>query len=222
MPADEVGFMLLGQSEIAEQAMRGLELKGDLPQRIYSRMDLSITAEDMTQPEFYYLRRMSSWSKRVSIGAVAAQFPKASIAAPNVAGDIRSTLAIVDRIIIRNAGAAVDAYQIGIVMTGPSGTAGVAAPTTARDDRFQIVGASATCACSLAAGNAAASSFVNEGNMLVSVGIGATLVVEGPWILSGVANVSFASRLMVEGVTVNAGLDVSFIWRERALLTSER
>lgn len=210
--------------------MRALEIKGDLPQHLTPEYTPTIQANDLTEPEFQYLRRTELKCAGAGQLAVAAQFSYAALMRALGTFTIdRLALAVVERIVITNTSAGGLNFflyfdQLGTPVVTPAPTVDV----FPRDDRagsgtlqttqglfVQVVGASAT------------DRSLNYGHKLTyAVPASSSLSIEGPFILTGrgdptggVANP--LTYLVVQTAALNTNLNVNFFWRERLLLPSE-
>jgi hypothetical protein len=199
-----VGQLLVGQPDLGEQLFRSLDLKGDLPQQLDPTFASSLTVEDLTRPEFWWLRRGRLFSSGAFIAAVAGQQSFASLAPINTPG-----LAIVERVYVgSNGGPAVSLCGL-----GPAVAAGTVQQVNVNDDRNGLVAQPSLLA--LTTGTSAAPTPPNNGISFVTPSA-ATVVLEGPWILTGNQN------LVVLHITPNIPLTVGFKWRERAIQNNER
>lgn len=107
-------LLLNAQPEIAERAIRALDLKGDVPNMIDSTEQLSITVEDLTAPEYEWLRR---GYRQCVAGAPAA-------AAGNFSGVVlgtltpqNSVLAVIRRFRLYNFAAAAQNFRWAVIQS---------------------------------------------------------------------------------------------------------
>jgi hypothetical protein len=215
-----LAHLLLGQPDIAEQYMRALALKGQLPSYTGGEFEPSITVLDLTQPEFLWLRRIVRVQQSVSLTATAAQFSQIALAP--IAGAAR-VMAVVEKLIITNttAGALhyfVDFLPNSLVAAAPN------VPKSAMDDRAIPFNAPLQTQVSLGIVNAtAAAAIIGSGGILVATAANTTVVLDLNAIFTArlVNTTPSPSLLMVQGTALNLPLQVSFIWRERTLLATE-
>lgn len=199
------GVLDMGQQDVGEQIFRALGLKGTIPHELDRRIQLGITALDLTRPEFSFLRRESlGWGGGNAL-AVAGQFPFGSLrGAANV-------LLTVDEVWITNLNAAPITCQIGTQAVFPSGAG--ATNGVPRDTRLGIT---TTLAGATRSGNDAAPALPSV-VFLMAVPATSSVVIR-----PGVVLASATSFLSVIGNTVNTQLSVSFFWRERSMISSEQ
>lgn len=210
------GYLLNGQAELAEQTMRSLELKGDLPQLVDPRIQLGVQVDDWTKPEYRWTRRMGSFMRGELSGAVAAQFSYVIFGSLTVAS---RTLAAVDSAIISNPGAAAVQVQFGLIdsaLFAPASFTGI------RDDRMYAGGVTTRAAFGTqSVQNVTA--LLTTGNPAVYLAPGTSMRVPLEVVLtnkpSGTAGQLI--QLAFQNSIVLSGLAVSVFWRERALLTTE-
>lgn len=212
----DLAYLLLGNPEISEATMRALEIKGDLPQLIAPTYSVDILAEDLTAPEYRWLRRQSRWLSGLAQAQVAANFAFVAFSSANV-DPARPTMAIVDQILVRNNGAASTTYRYGMayVAGGPALTQRGAL----LDDRqfgqtsFYLIGA----------GVGVAHVLTPAPFGLIEIQGGASFLIPGPWVLSNRPdNAALGASLIVETEFVNNPVCATFYWRERAFLQTER
>lgn len=214
-------LLLLGQPGISERLTRALDVKGDTPQESGSTYLPTILAEDLTFPEFAWLRRYSLFGHNADSPAVAAQFSHVVFGSNNPG---QRALCFLERILISNTGAAANSFRfgarlkqagIGISPTGPT------APWP-RDDR---VAAQATP--SLGYSQFSASAFANAGQALtaewpqVLLGVSQTAIIEVQQVLTGRVTGAGEIHFYVQSGTVNVPFSAAFVWREREMMSSE-
>lgn len=216
-----LAHLLIGQPDLPEALMRSLGLKGTLPQFIEPELNVGITALDLSDAEFAWLRRNVRLQWGIQLAAVAAQFSQAVLAP--IAGAAR-TMCVVEKLIICNTTGVNQNYFVDLL---PSALAFAAAtlPRSAMDDRaipfnslqptptFGWVGA--TAAAALVTGAAFAHA--------ISVPASSIAVLDFGWVLTArtVLNTPAPAYLIVANQAVNLPLTVSAVWRERTLLASE-
>lgn len=207
----ETGYLLLGQTELAEQTMRALELKGDLPQLVDPRFQLGITVVDWTAPEYLWLKRTLSTTYRLAIAA-GVGFP--SVAQLTLSG-LRPYVAAIDMIVLSNT--TVAAIQYNVYLAAAS-TVAFNLGGSARDDRMRPNLAAALGAGGLLAGvsnTAAAPTAPAAGPLVLTSPANSTTVFEIPFVITGL------SFFTVATVLNNTALEVSVVCRERPGVTTE-
>lgn len=208
----DVGQYLIGQPTVAEQVMRALGLKGDLPQRVDGLFALGLTVDDFTRPEYAWLRRESLYEQGANIAAVAAQFSNAYL---TITG--QRALAVVEQIIIVNLDAAATRnfrFAVRSVTAFPYAVTGTG---SSRDDRAT---GPANSIARFGSGTSAARQV--NGGPFVSVPSLGTLIVPVSIILTGATdNTGAQGALCVETDIVNVPCMIGWIWRERSIMDSE-
>lgn len=201
------GLLDQNQQDIATQVGRALSVQGFVPARLDANLELGITAEDFTRPEFWHLRRGRLLGIGNNTPAVAAQL--GFVYLQGAAG----TLTIIERIEIFNRNAAVQRVAIGFQAAAPAaGFAPIRAPT--RDSRVGLT--SNPTSTGFSAGNAVGPT-VPTTYVSAYIGAGQLWASEVPWVMTG-AGVFFT---LVNDLTVNQTLDVELYWRERVILETE-
>jgi hypothetical protein len=216
----EVGWMVQNAPELSEQAQRALDLKGQLPlQQVDPHLALDIQVDDWTRPEYAFLRRRILYQQVSGAANVAAQFSQVGLLVPAT----RVLLAHVYRITIVSSGATFTA-QVGVTAQGVGGMVGAVSGFSA-DDRALAIAGGGRSGCALTAGNAAAliQGTGLTGLRFVQVPANGSVTIDTNFTLTsrqppGSTNFPI---VVVEATTVNIGMQVSFEWWERALLTSE-
>jgi hypothetical protein len=216
----ELGALLLGQPELSEQVMRALDLKGDLPQLLEAGYQSVILTEDLTSPEFNWLRRKVRLSQGTTVAAVGGQFSQAAFAP--TAGAAR-TLAVVEKLIITNTQAA--AVQNYLIDSQPNINIGAApnVPKSALDDRaIPFNQLQPTPSFGLVSATAAAA-ITGTGAMFLSIPASTTLVLPLDWVFTArtVLSTPAPSLLLVQAQAVNTALTFAVVWRERPMTSSE-
>jgi hypothetical protein len=215
----DLGALLIGQPELSEQVMRALDLKGDLPQMLDVGYQPVIIAEDLTAPEFRWLRRNARLSQGITIAAVAAQFSQGAFAP---LASARNTLAVVEKLILANLAAASASF---LIDSQPNITVGAAPgiPRTALDDRSIPTGQLQPAPSFGLVSATAAAGLTAAGAIIVAVPAGSTLVLDLNWVFTArqVLTTPAPSLLLVQSGNVNTQIQFSVVWRERTLLSSE-
>jgi hypothetical protein len=214
-----LAHLLLGQPDLAEQLMRALALKGALPQYLEGEIGTSITALDLTTTEFQFLRRIVRLSQGFNAPAVAAQFSQCAFAP--VANAPR-TMCVVERVIIANFSATNLQYFVDSnFVNGAFPAPGV--PKSGLDDRSLPFNTGQPVPAFGVLGLTAAGAILGLGAIRIAVPAGNTFSLDLDWVFTNrtVNNTPAPSVLAVQVSAVNAPLDVTFVWRERPLLSSE-
>lgn len=216
-----LAHLLLGQPELSELIMRGLALKGSLPQYLGSELEPSVTVADLTQPEFYWLRRITRLFQGFNLAATAAQF--SGICFAPVAGAGRS-LAVLERIILINATATQQSYFFDTFTNSLVGSApGI--PRATLDDRAMPFNVGQPVpAFGLVNATSAAGVIGASGNNVLTLPAGGTFVLDLNCIFTNrpVNTTPSPMLFMLQGSAVNLPLQATFFWRERAMLATEQ
>lgn len=213
-----LGHLLVGQPDIAGRLSRALALKGELPQFTEQDYNLGITVEDLTRPEFNWLRREARYFGGTQVGAVAAQFSQITFSTL-VAGT--RGLAVVEKIVLSNITGAANGFIVGMSLTGGS----VIAPTlnaAPGDDRVGIApGGFGPGMFGVGFGTSAGTPIAAPTFTTIQLPANESFVLEGPWVLTGAPIGIARSILVVTSTQVNVAIAASFYWRERSLLATE-
>lgn len=194
--------MDLNQWDFVTLLTKSLGLQKRAPGVLDPRVQVGLTLDDLTAPEYLFLRGMRSFQGRASRAATAGNLNYTTLqGAANL-------LAVVDEITIVNTNAALAGYKVGLSVANANMTNGAIA---VRDGR--LVGVSS--ACSLYSGTAVGPT--SPEGLYVQVDPGQMLTIRVPYVLA--KNVGTA--LQVVSTIANQTTDIAFRWRERALLPSE-
>ncbi|MGH2824464.1 MAG: hypothetical protein ACRDLY_15905 [Thermoleophilaceae bacterium] len=195
---------------MAERAMRAFDVKGDLPGTMLATFDPVIQVEDLTEHEYFWLRRGRSWSVTVSQGAVAAQNAVVELQAATTAPD---TVAIIDALLVTNIDAALRTYRFGL---GTKQLVAVAQTPVATDDRHL----GQTSAYKAFAGNLVYAA--NNQAALITPGTSTVLVrfTPQPYVLTGGPAGSSCFAVFMDDL--NIALRTTIFFRERQILAAER
>jgi hypothetical protein len=209
-----VGYLLLGQPTLSSLVARALATKGDQPQLVEGRYELGITALDLTEMEYRFLRRSPTWEAGAVQAAVAAQFP---IFAAGFQFNSPRVMAVIEEFTLNNQDVAAQTYRFGISYAG---VGGVAQNTVAWqcDDRFgapQPRGA-LTIGMGTNAADPAGANFSQ-----IRLPANSCFTVRGPWVLSGNQNAVFQAAFLITGGNVNTAFGARLRWYEREPLASE-
>jgi len=218
-----LGHLLLGQPDLAEQYMRALSLKGELPSYTGSEIEPSVTLLDLTNPEYLWLRRTTRYQQTKQIGPVGAQFSQI-IFAP-VANAAR-VIAVLEKVIFSNSQAAtVQNIMWDSITDAITGFAPAAIPKSALDDRAVPFGQlQAGSSFGLIAQTAGAAKIpVTGGAAWLSLPASSSFVLDINAVYTARSVISTPAPLyfIAEAQAVNVALTATFIWRERGMLASE-
>jgi len=202
----EPGVLNIGQPDIGDQTFRALQLKGPIPNELERQIGLSIQVLDFQDPEYRYLKRESlAWGGGPLAAGGAGNFGFGSLRG------VDGKILVVEQIWLANATAAVLEYRVGTQAQFPAGVG--ATPGIPRDTRM---GVNATQGGAVRLGVDPAPTLPPL-PFSVLVPIGNTVVLQPNVILN-----SATSFLSCIANTANVRVDVAFLWRERAMLTSEQ
>jgi hypothetical protein len=204
--SEDIALLAVGAPEYAERLMRALNVKGDLPNRVASRYELSFTLEDLTRDEFRWLRRTRTFECADGAAAVVGNFSAFEL---RPAAEV---LTVVESVFIINNGATVQRAIIGIATQNLVGA--VASASAVTDERYINTPSGAAWTI----GSRVAASSV--GFRQVRVAAGASAEVVGPWILTGTRVP--ATCLLVQNISaVNEAFTAGCRFYERLLLQTE-
>lgn len=215
-----LGYLLVGQPSMASAVARALATKGNQPQYLEGRFELGVVAQDLTRPEYEWLRRTTSWHGSASQAAVAAQFQAIQFGQAVAA---RQMLTILDEVTISNENAAAERFLYGISRTTNGATAGPFFGFPA-DDRVLDAAHAAQSGSFLVTMSNAVSPFNGQPSALIAIQPGDSVVLKGPWMLTAKPGpvAGILASFAVMAATQNRICTVSFRWRERELLASEQ
>lgn len=207
---------LLGYAEYAECLMRTLGLKGDLPADIQRTYGVGFQLNDLSDPEFQYLRRAVLWESGGTQNAVAAEFG-VCVLAGRLGATTRTTLAIIDKVIISNLGA-VAAFSVGVDWGSLATIASINRTSYPRDDRAALVSTSAFATGT----DSDPAQLLGSSHYTMSLNANERQEVVGPWIISNKPNAAGnPSFFAVNCGLVNNAFRVGIMWRERELHDTE-
>lgn len=218
-----VGYLLVGQPTLSAGLARALATKGDQPQYIDPRYDLSITAYDLTTPENRWLRRINTFEAWASQAAVAAQNQGVQLGAGTIAGGVaRNMITVCEKVIVANENAATQRFLVGL-STNNFGASSGPFFGYAADDRSLDASAAIQSNAFLATQSNPGALIAANRSRLVTVPAGASVEVNGPWIISGKPTSGGVTvSLVVAGGQSNIIVTAAFRWYERELLASEQ
>jgi len=210
--------MFIGQPELGETLMRGLELKGDLPQALDPRVQPGVNLLDFDQFEYWFLRRKIAFAQTRSQAALAANFGQLFFMPPGATAGKRS-MSQVRRLTFVNSSAGALQYNFGLSNLGILGGAGPQFGFE-QDDRFGL----AISGCQLLAGTNAAAQMTTAsmGIRALTVPASSSVTVDVDYMLTG-KNFSPTALfcLMAETTVVNVPIQWTVEWTERLPLDSE-
>jgi hypothetical protein len=210
VPPHQAGEFIVNQADIAQRMSRALGMDGsELPQSIDKKHNAGIQVEDLTHPEYWWLRRGLRYGVGWTQAAVAAQF---SFVEVYIRTSGARKLVVLEKVIISNPGPALLFVEVGF---GGAVAVGATREPAPLDDRFgNPAGAPAGSGIQANVGTSAAPVRPGVGIQLV-VGINASVDI-GPIIMTGNANFT------VIGTIANTALGVTIFTKERPLLDTER
>lgn len=202
--------------------MRGLDMKGDLPELVDPRFQLGIAAQDFTGPEFSWLRRESRVGHSITSGASVGNFSTIEFGLYPSPSDVNQRImVVVDKIIISNGNANAGRMFWGLIDKTFAGGAG---PGTQFDDRDVVPGAGAIPGVVFgAAANPAAATLIQPACLAWIQG-GSNLTVDYPFILTNKRAVTGGNPRNVLAFCsgeLNVAWSVTIMYRYREILSSE-
>jgi hypothetical protein len=216
---EQLAHGLIGQPGIAERLIRALGLKGRSPQYIEPDFGSSISVEDLTQPEFAWLRRARRMQLNIGLNAVAAQFSFGLFGPPSASFGSRPAIAITEAIIVTNGAAGTSLINVG--MSSQQGFAIVAGQSGPVDDRTLLAGGVAPFSnFGFQPFNNATPPAIN-GQIQFIVGAGASFILPVNYVLTGFPHTATPIALQIACNGVNLPLTASIVYRERELLVTE-
>ena len=210
----DLGRLLLGQPALSAAVARGLGTKGEEPSHVESRYQLGINAADLTAMEYRFTQRRPTFEIGIIQAAVAAQF---SVITAQINAGGRGTMIVIERLILVNPDVAAQAITYGMTFAGSGGVAANLQGWQC-DDRFGAPAARGSL--QVGSGTVAASPALAT-HAIVQLQPGASLVVDGPWVLTGNNNGVFSGAFIIVGAIANKPLQGSLRWYEREPLASE-
>lgn len=209
---------LLGYAEYAETLMRSLGLKGDLPADIARMFDVGFTINDLSDPEFQYLRRAVLWESGGTQNAVAAEFGVLALGG-RAGATTRTSLAIIEKCVITNLGAGTIPFSIGVDWASTATFAsGLNRSSYPRDDRAALVSTSAFATGT----DSDPAQLIGSSHYVFNLNANESREITGPWIISNKPNAAgLPSLFLVQCATVNNAFRAGVMWRERELHDTE-
>lgn len=203
--------LFIRNAELGERLYRALDVLPFLPGEIEQKIQLGVTLEDLTAPEYWFLRRGSLLCASAIIPAPGAgNFAGMQLNGPAVAG---GSLAVIEQVVIINSNAATATFQCGF---GIAGGGAVDITPNKRDDRLlSPFTPGAVCAFRPQTFAAAVAPSLG-GSPYTTAAAGAQVTQDGPWVTVG--NEPFVVRTG----NANQSMYCSIFWRERAVQPQER
>jgi hypothetical protein len=209
--------LLLGQPDLAEQYMRALALKGQLPSYSGGEFIPTVQSLDLAEPQYDYLRRFSRFQGGARLTALAANFNYVFLGRNAVSG-VRDMLAHVSQIILTNFQAA--AATGFLIYIGADTLLGVGSGQSIMMDDRLVTTRSGFTIGSLQSGTNVSSGLF--GLLEVMVPAASSLVLDLDYILSNTYSAAaFPNVLISQTNAQNVDTRTTFIWRERVALTTE-
>ena len=205
---------ILGQAaSYFEGLMRAFAVKGKLPDTFSLDTQCGVTIADLTLPEYFWGMRGRHVRYTIAQPALAANI-SACVLGYN---DPFQTIACVDEIRIWSGTAQLVRVGLGVVpfTAGQQQNNGMVV-----DDRYSV-GAFAGAGgfgSGIVLGGSRAGPVVFAGDEQIRVQLNTMLILKGPYILTGPGT---GPGLYVQGTTVNADLNVTFVVRERVGIKTE-
>jgi hypothetical protein len=206
-----LGERLVGQPEVGERAQRALNVKGEMPSRLEPELSSSVTVEDFSAFEYWWLRRGLLFQRGVTQAAGGAgQFGFISLAIINQA----QVLAICDQIILHNPNGTALEYKVGL--NPASGGAANELEFANADDR-QAATQFIPGAARIFNGVSLTAGFPLNGGDYLRLFCPATgsLIVPVQYVIKGTMN------LYISALASNVAMGGMFRWRERTRLNTE-
>jgi hypothetical protein len=217
-----VGYLLLGQPALSSIVARALATKGDQPQYVEGRYELGLTALDLTDFEYQWLRRSQTFQVWASQAAVGAQLQAIQmIAGSNAGGVARNVISVIEEITILNENAASQRFHYGLSSNTNGVTSGPFFGYCADDRGTDGAGGSQSQA-SIGTQSNAGGAFTANRSGLVSILPGDSKTIRGPWILTGKPAGIVTETFCIQGGQSNIIVTAGIRWRERDLLASEQ
>jgi hypothetical protein len=212
------GQFLLGYAEYAEAVMRSLGLKGDLPRDVQQSFGLSLQLLDLESAEFQYLKRGVLWESGGTQNAVAGEFGVLALGG-RAGATTRDTLAVVEKCVISNIGAAIATFSVGVDWASTATFAGGLSRTSyPRDDRAALVATSAFATGT----DSDVAQLAGSSHYVVSLAIGQVWEIQGPWVISNKPNAAgLPSLFLINCGLVNNAFRAGVMWRERQMHDTE-
>lgn len=203
----------------AEQLIRILDLKGDIPGgSLAEGWGVSFQVDDLAAPEYRWLRRERRYANGDFLAASPGNFGTAEFFL-STAVTAGAQLAIVEQLVLNNENAATMSYNIGL-RNIPNVNAFVLTQIAGVDDRQQPYDASPinySASFLFAVAAAATQLGLSTGQSLrVTVPPGGSVILPIPYVVSG------RGVLRIVTGAVNQILSVGISWRERVAAPGER
>lgn len=206
-PAGMPSILDQNQQDYSTQVSKALSLTQRTPGHLDPRIQLGVTVDDFTQPEFWYLRKGELGSLFVPASAVAAQVCYAQL--QPAAGK----LVVVTAFTVVNYGVLFTVCNYGFAIGEGGGTVASGLP---RDDR-NLPG---QLGSTVRYGATAAPIIPNGGQVLV--GVNQSIRTECEFVMTSPTKLASPFNVFkVLGSQLNQRLDITIEWRERALLPTE-
>lgn len=202
--------LFIAQPDIGQRVYGGLAVAQTWEGELENKARLSVLAEDLTQPEFWFLRGGRSLAVGAPITAVAAQFSTLQL----VPDATTQSLIIVDSVIITNTQAAVSAYAFGFGI--PTAGLPVIQPVAMDDGNPAVIFPGSISAAEVRAGTAAVAPSVGNCPIVHLPANSGLIQFNGPWIIRR------HTAFIVRSVAANILCTIALKWRERVLLDTER
>lgn len=204
------GVLDQNQQDYATQVTAALNLQGRSPAHVDPKVQVGITLDDFTRPEFWHLRQGTSWSCFDSSPAVAAQRSGLQL---SLAALRPGTLVVIERIRVVNLNAATSAFNYGWKQI----EAAVGATPATRDLRL---GGVALPSATLGRYSFAAPAPIRAGGFAM-LPANQMAVIDLGWVFVTPGNVGAGEAFGIINQAVNESLTATVEWRERPALPTE-
>lgn len=208
-PGNAPGLRDVNQTDYSSQLTKSLGLQARVPSNLDPRVQVGITLDDYTLPEFWTMRNGSRWSGYTTVGAFVAQ---RGWWTAQCAGGM---MAVLESVTISHRFGAPLEFNYGLNLPEAGGAAGLYA---AADDRntFGLSNKSL-----LIGGGTVAAPVVPPGGYIICPNDNNVTIYPNA-VMTGVTVAGSISCWKIVCALPNAAFTVSYSWRERATLPSER
>lgn len=201
--------LVIAQPEIGQRLYGALAVPQVWEGGLEERARIGIVGEDLTLPEFWFLRGGRSLSLGAAIAAAAGQISSMQL----VPDATTQSLFIVDEVWLQNTTSTIQAFAIGFGV--PTGIP-IIQPVATDDGNPAVVFPGSISAAECRAGSGAVAPSVGNAMQLSLPANSGFQQIKGPWIMR--RNTAF----IVRSVLTQVSCTLSIRWRERTLLDTER
>lgn len=186
----------------AAALVRALNVKGDYPAHITPELSPSLETLSLRDPEYQILSGWRRFRSGFLQAAVAGQRGFAQLNTQQT-----DTLAVIEQITLSNPVAALSQFSVGL-----GGAVAAGASTTIMDPADDRISIQSRCVANIGTSAAPVIPTLAE---LYSVPGNSSLVIPGPWVITGILG------LCIIHSVVNTVLNVNVAWKERRLTKPE-